>query len=84
MVGRTHVLLNGDRQYCRQEECNLGNLITDAFVWHSISFPTDDEWNDIAIAIISSGGIRSSVAQGTKKSCKILIKPMIEERKYLS
>lgn len=32
IVGSTKVFLNGDSKFCRREECNLGNLITDAMI----------------------------------------------------
>lgn len=31
-IGTTRVLLRGDGKSCRKQECNLGNLVTDAFV----------------------------------------------------
>ena len=31
-VGKTRVFLDGSRLACRMRECNLGNLITDAFI----------------------------------------------------
>lgn len=42
------VVLDGDRNICRVEECNLGNLIADAQRWET---GTD-------LAIMNSGGIR--------------------------
>lgn len=33
-VGKTRVLLDGERTSCRRGECNLGNLVADAQVFH--------------------------------------------------
>jgi 2',3'-cyclic-nucleotide 2'-phosphodiesterase (5'-nucleotidase family) len=32
-VGKTRVFLDGSAETCRLEECNLGNLVTDAMVY---------------------------------------------------
>jgi len=53
-VGESSVFLVGDRKVCRAEECNLGNLITDAMRAYS----------GAQIAITNGGGIRSSVPAG--------------------
>ena len=37
-IGRTRVLLDGDRMTCRRGECNLGNLVADAQVFHVSHF----------------------------------------------
>lgn len=60
-VGRTNVLLRGDRTICRMQECNLGNFLADAAVNQYIRESTDTEWNKYAIAIWNSGGIRASI-----------------------
>ncbi len=51
---------------CRQRECNLGNLISDAALWYWISSYTPTEWNDLSIAVALGGGIRDSIDKGTK------------------
>ncbi len=50
-VGETSVFLVGDRNICRHEECNLGDLLTDAL---------RDE-TGAQIAITNGGGLRSNV-----------------------
>jgi len=32
VIGSTSVFLEGENEYCRFRECNLGNFITDSFV----------------------------------------------------
>ncbi|XP_072037104.1 snake venom 5'-nucleotidase-like [Amphiura filiformis] len=63
-IGSTHVYLDGARESCRLKECNLGNMIADAYIWIMVTFPDEEKWNDVSIAIQNSGGIRSSIAQG--------------------
>jgi 5'-nucleotidase len=47
-------LLTGDRAVCRVEECDLGNLITDAMIAET----------DAQIAIMNGGGIRANIDAG--------------------
>lgn len=54
LVGETSVYLEGDRTVCRFEECNLGNLITDAMRAET----------GAQIAIENGGGIRASLDVG--------------------
>lgn len=54
-VGESAVFLVGDRRFCRVEECNLGNLITDAMRAET----------GAAIAITNGGGIRADIDEGT-------------------
>lgn len=51
VIGQTSTFLVGDRKICRVQECNLGNLITDAMRAYSKA----------QIAIENGGGIRSNV-----------------------
>ncbi|XP_065056302.1 snake venom 5'-nucleotidase-like [Rhopilema esculentum] len=60
-LGRTHVFLDGQRETCRLQECNIGNLITDAFVHMYQKHPDEKSWADVSIAMWVSGGIRSSI-----------------------
>lgn len=53
-VGVSEVLLVGKEEVCRFEECNMGNLITDAML----------EITDADIAIQNGGGIRASIEPG--------------------
>ncbi|MDX2162814.1 MAG: 5'-nucleotidase C-terminal domain-containing protein [bacterium] len=48
------VFLVGDRTVCRVEECNLGNLITDAMLAET----------GAQIAIMNAGGIRADIDEG--------------------
>ncbi|CAH1776837.1 unnamed protein product [Owenia fusiformis] len=64
----SNVFLNGEKPTCRYHECNLGNLIADAYLDYFISKQTSSEtsWNgnDVALCIHNAGGIRSSIAAG--------------------
>lgn len=60
IVGNTSVVLDG--QSCRLQECNMGNLITDAMVHKYASEYKGEGWTDAPIAIIQGGGIRASIA----------------------
>ena len=42
----------------------MGNLVTDAFVQQSLNQPTEDHWNDAAIAFINAGGMRATFGIG--------------------
>jgi 5'-nucleotidase/UDP-sugar diphosphatase len=53
-IGESSVALVGDRRVCRVEECNLGNMITDA-----LRIETGAE-----IAITNGGGIRADIDEG--------------------
>lgn len=54
VVGETVVELNGEREYVRTGETNLGNLITDAMLAKV----------DADVAITNGGGIRASIEEG--------------------
>ncbi|MBL0337704.1 MAG: 5'-nucleotidase C-terminal domain-containing protein [Rhodospirillaceae bacterium] len=56
-VGITSVELIGNRDVCRYEECNLGNLISDALLYATRKQKTQ-------IAFQNGGGIRTSIPQG--------------------
>jgi 5'-nucleotidase len=57
ITGSASVDLNGDRATCRFEECNMGNLITDAVLWKTAAEGTQ-------IAFQNGGGIRASIPAG--------------------
>nr|KAG5691605.1 hypothetical protein BaRGS_023733 [Batillaria attramentaria] len=63
-VGRTAVLLDGGKPSCRLAECNMGNLITDAALRQNLRHSDGLEWNHVALALINSGSIRSSLPKG--------------------
>jgi len=57
LVGSASVDINGERSTCRFEECNMGNLITDAIIWATAAEGTQ-------IAFQNGGGIRASISAG--------------------
>lgn len=59
VVGQTATVLNGERQALRVGDTNLGNLITDAFYYAAQKAGLRPD-----IAIMNSGGIRSSLSPG--------------------
>lgn len=54
VIGESTVYLEGDRKVCRVQECNLGNLITDAMRAET----------GAQVALENGGGIRASIEQG--------------------
>ncbi|CAH1233390.1 NT5E [Branchiostoma lanceolatum] len=60
-AGRTHVFLEGRREVCRRQECNLGNVITDAMVRQNLKNPDEAKWADVSMAVWNSGGIRAPI-----------------------
>jgi len=65
----SEVELDGVKEHVRSSETNMGDLITDAIVWSAINENTLDVDKDHVVAIVNSGGIRSSIGVGeiTKK-----------------
>ncbi|XP_031627384.1 protein 5NUC-like [Contarinia nasturtii] len=51
---------------CRDFDCNIGNLITDAWVYNGVQMydRSDAAWTDASIAFINAGGIRSGASIG--------------------
>ncbi|KAL4233402.1 5'-nucleotidase [Mactra antiquata] len=65
VVGYTNVVLSDDGDSCVKEECNLGNLITDAIVEYHLSYDhPNTQWAPAAIAFWNGGGIRASLNKG--------------------
>lgn len=65
VLGKTAVVLDGDS--CKTEECNLGNLITDAIIYHhSTRFEGTSPWTDASIALIPGGDIAGSIAPSNR------------------
>ena len=54
VVAHAEVLLDGERDEIRSRETNLGNLVTDLY----------REYTRADVALVNSGGIRSSIAAG--------------------
>lgn len=63
VIGKTEVELNGEREFNRKQETNLGNLITDAM----------REITEADVAITNGGGIRASIAAGDVKMGDVLL-----------
>ena len=57
VIGETTEAIDGSRETCRQGECQMGNLVTDAML---------DRVKDqgVTIAITNGGGLRSSIDAG--------------------
>lgn len=66
IIGTTKVYLEGRDIVCRSKECNLGNLITDAFIDYRARQYAGSFWTDIPIAVINGGGIRMSIDARTR------------------
>ncbi|XP_068608204.1 snake venom 5'-nucleotidase-like [Brachionichthys hirsutus] len=65
-VGQTLVYLNGTFEECRLRECNLGNLICDAMIYHNIKYSSELQWNRVATCMLNSGVIRSAINERYK------------------
>lgn len=67
VIGHTRVQL--DASTCRYEECNLGNLITEAMIYFRVKLLESQNkfgfWTDASIALIQGGGIRASIDKNT-------------------
>ncbi|XP_014218115.1 apyrase [Copidosoma floridanum] len=62
-VGVTESFLNGT--YCRAEECNLANLITDAMVYAYVNKSDNPNyWTYAAISCTNAGGVRNDILPG--------------------
>ncbi|XP_072907788.1 5'-nucleotidase-like isoform X1 [Hemitrygon akajei] len=64
-VGRTLVYLDGTTKSCRNQECNMGNLICDAMIRESVRKPDEKFWSHVSICITQGGGIRSPIDERT-------------------
>lgn len=61
MIGYSKVDLERD---CFNYECNIGNLITDAWVESRVHQVNSTGWTDASIAFINAGAIRTSATKG--------------------
>lgn len=61
VIGSTAVFLDYSNGACRKGECNIGNLITNAFVDEYVETREPGSWTRAAIGFINSGGIRASI-----------------------
>ncbi|XP_050298725.1 protein 5NUC-like [Anthonomus grandis grandis] len=60
IIGYSRVFLDGNSYTCRHQECNLGNLVTDALVSYATSESTQ-KWSGVPIGIYNGGGLRNSI-----------------------
>ncbi|XP_042357393.1 5'-nucleotidase-like isoform X1 [Plectropomus leopardus] len=65
-IGQTLVYLNGTFEECRYRECNLGNLICDAMIYHNIKYSSELKWNHVGICMLNSGAIRAAIDERYK------------------
>lgn len=70
-VGTTRVPLQKSK--CNSRECNLGNFVSDAFVYYyAAQMPHgEDEWTSASIAMVQAGGIRTALDRGRKLISKM-------------
>ncbi|XP_072052014.1 5'-nucleotidase-like [Amphiura filiformis] len=65
VIGRSNVILQGAYETCCFRECNLGNLVTDAYVRAFVPDKASDQgWTNMSVAIEVCGTIRGSINQG--------------------
>ena len=57
VVAESAAAIQGDRELCRTEECEMGNLVADAMLDRVSA-------QGISIAIMNSGGVRASMDEG--------------------
>ena len=61
-VGSSFVFLNATKPGCMLKECNLGNVVTDAMVFHYAHLSASEEqWTDASIALQNSVSITASI-----------------------
>lgn len=72
-LGYAKVHLDGDS--CRQTECNLGNMISDALIYTRVNQYHGEHWTDAAVCFVQGGGIRASKPFGkiTKFDLKTIL-----------
>ena len=64
VIGHSLVQLVGRAAMCRQQECNLGNLMADAMLWALRSFAPDVPMRRPVIALVDAGLIRNNIQLG--------------------
>lgn len=62
MVGVSKVSLNVTK--CQLNECNIGNMVTDAYVYSRAKQYDGSYWTDAPIGLVQAAGIRDSVCAG--------------------
>uniref|UniRef100_A0A224YAC5 5'-Nucleotidase n=1 Tax=Rhipicephalus zambeziensis TaxID=60191 RepID=A0A224YAC5_9ACAR len=63
VIGSTRVLMEHKDDICRMQECNLGNLIADAYFEYYLNLNVTDPpaWSDINGAVVNAGSIRTAL-----------------------
>ncbi|XP_050045146.2 snake venom 5'-nucleotidase-like isoform X1 [Dermacentor andersoni] len=63
VIGSTKVLMEHNHDICRMQECNLGNLIADAYYEYylNMSNTTSPFWSDLNGAVVNAGSIRTAL-----------------------
>uniref|UniRef100_L7M9B0 Putative salivary ecto-5'-nucleotidase/apyrase n=1 Tax=Rhipicephalus pulchellus TaxID=72859 RepID=L7M9B0_RHIPC len=63
VLGSTRVLMEHDDDICRMQECNLGNLIADAYFEYYLNLNVTEPpaWSDINGAVVNAGSIRTAL-----------------------
>jgi 2',3'-cyclic-nucleotide 2'-phosphodiesterase (5'-nucleotidase family) len=65
-IGYTEVTLKGDNDYCKLGECNLGNMIADAFVDYVSSNYQPENGKPVVIGLVDSDSIQGSLPANTE------------------
>ncbi|XP_037563266.1 protein 5NUC-like isoform X1 [Dermacentor silvarum] len=63
VIGSTQVLMEHNHDICRMQECNLGNLIADAYYEYYLNMTTTTGpvWSDLNGAVVNAGSIRTAL-----------------------
>lgn len=63
VIGRTKVLMEHAEDFCRLQECNLGNLVADAYYDYYLNRETTEPpaWSRLSGAIVNAGSIRTAL-----------------------
>ncbi|KAF0308262.1 Protein 5NUC [Amphibalanus amphitrite] len=69
VIGSTRVELVGSVQECTYTECNLGNLMTDAMLWHVRHYGTG--MPHTLAAVVNAGAIKRGIKPGKFKMADI-------------
>lgn len=62
VIGVSKVPLDGSK--CHFNECNVGNLITDAYIHARAKQYNGPQWTDASIALMQAAGVRDSACAG--------------------
>ncbi|XP_077555702.1 5'-nucleotidase-like [Haemaphysalis longicornis] len=63
VIGRTKVLMEHASDFCRLQECNMGNLVADAYYDYYLNKETTEPpaWSHLSGAIVNAGSIRTAL-----------------------